>query len=284
MARSAVTRRWRRSRLGRNEVAGIRELHQLNTRGPLRRQIPRHGPTLLVSAHRRGQFADEAIRVGGHVEYSCIRAEQREPPRGIARGECVEVCTNHGHGICNRRRGSWIGHTRELHSDGLHRFARDRDHPVLHMARVVDEIPARRMKMSRMRIEIRAARELQIDHPIHVRRPSDIVQLITEIAIMICAQLRPDEIEDSRGELLAVLPLLVQHRRTERDGAEDVAHRLVARQRCFPSTRERSQAPELCSLVSQYLGGRRIERQRHGHDDPCNRTFHCPPPIHGGAL
>ena len=89
------------------------------------------------------------------------------------------------------------------------------------------------MEMIGVRLQVAGVAQHELQH-LRILRLVDIAQLIAHVAEVIGAQLTTVDVEDCRGQLLAILPFLVQQRRAEGDRPKDVDHRLVVRQRGVP--------------------------------------------------
>ena len=80
-----------------------------------------------------------------------------------------------------------------------------------------------------MRVEVARIVQHEAQH-LRIGRLVDVAQLIAHVAVVIGAQLRADDIEHRRRQLLAALPLFVQQRSAEGDRPKDVDHGFIVRQ------------------------------------------------------
>src|ERR1700730_6729993 len=111
-------------------------------------------------------------------------------------------------------------------------------------------MPYRRMKMPGMRVEIRGFAKLKIDDRSIRGLPGDVMRLIQIVTIVVSSQLRPNQVEHSRGDLLSVDPLLAQNGSVHGERLKSVDNRLVVGHRRLPPARQ------LLQIFERDSGGR----------------------------
>jgi hypothetical protein len=93
------------------------------------------------------------------------------------------------------------------------------------------------MKMPGMRVEIRGFEKRKIDDRRIGGGPGDVTRLIQIVTIVVSSQLRPNQVEHSRGDLLSVDPLLAQDGSAKGERLKSVDNRLVVGHRRLPPAR-----------------------------------------------